>query len=53
MKLPIQRDMDGRVLKEIFKEDSQAAKRSIEPREISEAERIRIKIKGLKALGNI
>ena len=53
MKLPIQRDVDGRVLKEIFKEDSQAAKRSIECRETSEAERIRAKIKGLKSLGNI
>jgi len=53
MNVSIQKDMDGRVLKEIFKEDSEVAKRPARYREVDEAERIRAKIKGLRALGNI
>jgi len=53
MGVPIPRDMDGRVLKEIFKEDSELAKRDISYQETSEKERIRKEIKKLKALGKI
>ena len=54
--LPIPRDMDGRVLKEIFEEGSELAKREITYQEAEakdEKQRIKEKIKELKAFGNI
>jgi len=53
MGLPIQRDMDGRVLAEIFKEGYQVVRYSIEPRQTSEADKIRAKIKVLREAGKI
>lgn len=53
MGVPVQKDMDGRVLKEIFKEDSEIAKRLIEYQEVDEEGKIRAKIRELKALGKI
>jgi len=50
MNVPIPRDMDGRVLKEIFIIDSKAAKHPISYQEVSEEEQeIRSKIAQLKA----
>ena len=49
--IPIPRDMDGRVLKEIFKEDSELAKKKIIYD--SESERIREKIKKLRLMRRI
>lgn len=52
--LPIPKDMDGKVLKEIFKEDSQLATREIEYQEVGdEKEKISKKIRGLRSLGKI
>jgi predicted AlkP superfamily phosphohydrolase/phosphomutase len=51
--LPIPKEMDGRVLKEIFEEDSASAKREIEYQEIAERARIKERIKELKAQGRI
>jgi predicted AlkP superfamily phosphohydrolase/phosphomutase len=51
--IPIPKDMDGRVLKEIFREDSALAKREIGYEELDERQRVKQKIKGLKALGKI
>ena len=45
---PIPKDMDGRVLKEIFKEDSELAKMEIKYQEIDEKGTIKEKIKDLK-----
>ena len=53
MKVPIPKDMDGRVLTEIFKENSEAAKRLIKYQSVDEAVRIKTKIKELKSLGKI
>ena len=53
MGIPIPKDMDGRVLKEIFKEDSELAKRPIIHRETGEKEEIREKIKKMKVVGKI
>lgn len=50
---PIPKDMDGRVLKEIFKEASKLAKREIVYQKIDEKRRVEEKINGLKALGKI
>jgi len=51
MRVPIPKDMDGRVLKEIFKENSELAKRRIIYQEtVDERDRIRKSIKELKAL---
>jgi len=49
--IPIPRDMDGRVLKEIFKGDSEFAKREIVYQEIDEKWRIRERIRKLKFEG--
>jgi len=46
--LPVARDMDGRVLTEIFKEDSPLAQRPVEYRELDEANRVKSKIAALK-----
>jgi len=53
MKLPILTDTDGRVLKEIFKEGSEVAKRPIGYQEAGEEVRIKAKIKDkrLKSIG--
>jgi predicted AlkP superfamily phosphohydrolase/phosphomutase len=51
--LPIPRDMDGRVLKELFKESSAPAKREIEYQEGDERARVKERIKGLKAFRKI
>ena len=51
--VPIPKDMDGRVLKEIFKEDSELAKREIEYREVSEKERVKEGLKKLRGLRQI
>ena len=52
--VPIPKDMDGRVLKEIFAEDSDIADREIRYQESAlEEERIKSKIKYLKKIGKI
>lgn len=54
MKTPITRDMDGRVLKEIFEKNSEYAKRKITYKEVNkEKERIIKKIKKLKYKAHI
>lgn len=45
---PLPEDIDGRVLKDIFKEDSELDKREIEYQEIDEKEMLKEKIKDLK-----
>ena len=49
----IPRDMDGRVLKEIFKPDSELAGREVEYQKISEKDIIKERIKDLKKLGSV
>ena len=51
--VPVPEDMDGRVLKEIFKEDSEASQRPVRYQRVSEKERLRAKIRKLKALRNL
>jgi predicted AlkP superfamily phosphohydrolase/phosphomutase len=51
--LPIPKDMDGRVLKEVFEEDSALAKKEIEYQELDEKIRVREKIRELKVRGKI
>jgi|Deesub1362B_J571_1020462.scaffolds.fasta_scaffold02030_2 predicted AlkP superfamily phosphohydrolase/phosphomutase len=48
--IPIPKDMDGRVLKDIFNGDSKYAKMPIKYQEYTEKERIRRKIRELKTL---
>jgi len=49
--LPVPRDMDGRVLTEIFKEDSEPGQREVVYQDVDhEAERIKRKVKELKRL---
>ena len=48
MEVPIPDDTDGRVLKEIFEEESELAKKEILYQKTYERERIKEKIKGLK-----
>ncbi|MFC1904402.1 alkaline phosphatase family protein [Chloroflexota bacterium] len=49
--LPVPRDMDGRVLTEIFKEDSEPEQREVAYQEVDyEAERIRRKVRELRRL---
>jgi predicted AlkP superfamily phosphohydrolase/phosphomutase len=50
---PIPKDIDGRVLKEIFEEDSEPAKREIIYQEVGEKERVKERIKELKEKGKI
>ncbi|MCX9012409.1 MAG: alkaline phosphatase family protein, partial [Candidatus Methanoperedens sp.] len=51
--IPVPKDMDGRVLKEIFKVDSQVMKREIRYNEADDRERIKNRITTLKRLGKI
>jgi len=51
--IPIPKDMDGRVLKEMFKEDSALAKREVEYQEVDEKARVRERIRDLKAQDKI
>lgn len=51
--LPIPKDMDGKVLKDIFKEDSELAKCVLTYQEIDEKEIISKRIQDLKTLGKI
>lgn len=53
MNVPIPKDMDGRVLKEILKEDSELAKRKIKYQEVEEKEIMKEKIRELRYLGRI
>lgn len=53
MKVPIQKDMDGKVLEEIFREDSELSKRPIIYQEVDEKERIKERIRRLKTRGGI
>ena len=50
---PIPKDMDGKVLKEIFKEHSELAKKEVAYQEVSEMELVRERISKSKALGKI
>lgn len=51
--LPVPRDIDGRVLKEVFREDSEVARRPVNYREEDESERVRRRIKALKDIGKL
>lgn len=51
--IPIPKDMDGRVLKEIFEEGSALAKKEIEYQRVDEKARVKQKIKELKSIGKI
>ena len=51
--VPIPKDMDGRVLKEIFEEDSELAKKDTVYQEVGEKEKTKEKIKELKRIGRI
>ena len=51
--IPIPKDMDGRVLKEIFKENSELAKREVVYQDVSEKEMTKERIRELKSLGKI
>ncbi len=51
--IPISREMDGRVLKEVFKKDSPMAKRAVEYQEVDEKARIKEKIGELRGGGSI
>ncbi len=51
--LPVPKDMDGRVLKEIFREDSEIAMRPIKYQEVGEETRVRRRIDELKRSGKI
>jgi predicted AlkP superfamily phosphohydrolase/phosphomutase len=55
MDVPIPKDLDGRVLKEIFREDSELSTRRIRYQNIEEREKtkIKLKIKGLRTLKKI
>ena len=49
----IPRDMDGKVLKEIFREDSEFTKREVVYHEVDEREEVKERIKRMKSLGKI
>jgi len=51
--LPIPEDMDGRALTEIFKSESEPARRPVVYEEVNEREMIKSRISQLKALGKI
>ncbi|MFC1970286.1 alkaline phosphatase family protein [Chloroflexota bacterium] len=54
MGLPVPQDMDGRVLKELFKEESEPAQRDVEYQQLDvERERVESKITNLKRSGKI
>jgi len=51
--LPVPKDMDGRVVSEIFKPGAEPATRPVVCEEVNERQRIRGKIKRLKASGSV
>ncbi|MDY6893984.1 MAG: alkaline phosphatase family protein [Thermotogota bacterium] len=51
--MPIPEDMDGKILKEIFKEDGELAKREIKYQKTGKKENVKGKIKELKNAGKI
>lgn len=51
--IPIPKDIDGKVLKEIFREDSTLAKRETEYVEVTERARVKGRIREIKGLGKI
>lgn len=51
--LPIPQDIDGRVLTEIFKSDSEPAKRPVTYEKVNEREKIKSRISRLKSSGKI
>lgn len=51
--IPFPQDMDGRVLTEIFHEQTKIAQRKVRYREISRKGKIKDKVQGLKRLGRI
>lgn len=53
MDIAIPEDMDGEVLKEIFQEESEPACRPIEYQEVKEGQRVKNKLRNLKASGRI
>jgi predicted AlkP superfamily phosphohydrolase/phosphomutase len=53
MGLAIPEDIDGRVLAEIFEDDSEAARRPVAHQEVIEKERVRDRIKELKRRGKV
>ena len=53
MGLPIPREMDGRVLKEIFNKESELYKKPISYQEVGEEAKVKRKIKELKSRGKI
>ena len=53
MNVPIPKDMDGRVLKEIFKKDSELGKREVVYEGEKEGRKIKEQIKKLKSMGRI
>ena len=53
MDVPVTKDMDGRVLKEIFKEDSEFSKKEIVYQKIDEKEMIKERIKKLRDMRKI
>ena len=53
MNVPVPKDMDGKVLKEIFKEDSELAKRPIIYKEIDEKKKIKERVEKLKNVGKL
>jgi len=53
MGLAIPKDIDGRVLAEIFEEDSEAAKRSVAYQDVALKEKVKDRIKELKRRGKV
>jgi arylsulfatase A-like enzyme len=54
MGLPVPQDMDGRVLKELYKEESEPAQRKVKYQQVdTERERLERKIARLKKFGKI
>jgi len=51
--IPIPKDMDGRVLTEVFEEDSELARRPVVYQEVDEHERVKKEIKKLKKRGRV
>jgi predicted AlkP superfamily phosphohydrolase/phosphomutase len=53
MGLPVPQDMDGRVLNELFREDSEIARRTVKYQNVAEESGTRRRISGLKRSGKI
>lgn len=51
--LPVPQDIDGRVLTEIFADDSEAARRPVRYQEVDEQQRLRARIKDIKESGDL